>query len=248
MGSGGGENKMKTSGETSRDLREGKVGQVLHPLTHYQQRHHWDCGLSCILMILPYKDRTYVLDNLSSFLDEQGFGESTWTIDLCYILHRFNIGFRYTTTTMGVDPGYIKENFYDKVLAKDSGRVNSRFAEAPSLGMSVEEVAVTLSDILSHLDTSGPVIVLTNANLLTCTSCRSNLSSYISSSFTSSQYQGHYVVLVGYDSLKQEIIYRNPTLKDKVCSMPFSTLEEARTSYGTDEDVIFIQSSPPLPS
>ena len=28
---------------------------------------------------------------------------------------RFNLDFLYTTITMGVDPGYVKENFYDKV-------------------------------------------------------------------------------------------------------------------------------------
>ena len=32
--------------------------------------------------------RTCILNNLSSFLQQEGFGESTWTIDLCYILYR----------------------------------------------------------------------------------------------------------------------------------------------------------------
>ena len=53
-------------------------------------------------------------------------------------------------------------------------------------------------------------------------------------------YQGHYVLLVGFDPKSKEILYRNPTLKDKVCYMSYDCLEESRTSYGTDEDVIFI--------
>ena len=37
--------------------------------------------------------------------------------DICSknIVPRFNLDFLYTTITMGVDPGYVKENFYDKV-------------------------------------------------------------------------------------------------------------------------------------
>merc|ERR1719452_323763 len=61
-------------------------------------------------------DRDFVLSNLTKFVEEEGFGDSTWTIDLCYILKRFNVLFRYTTITIGVDPGYSKEAFYDKVL------------------------------------------------------------------------------------------------------------------------------------
>ena len=33
------------------------------------------------------------------------------------IVTRFNLDFLYTTITMGVDPGYVKENFYDKVCS-----------------------------------------------------------------------------------------------------------------------------------
>ena len=272
-----------------------KENVKIHELDHYQQRFNWDCGLSCCLMVLNNIDRNFILNNLNCFIEEEGFGESTWTIDLCYILSRFKVTFKYTTITMGVDPGYVKENFYDKVLAKDSGRVNSRFENAESKGMDVVETTVTLHDILEHLDSKGPVIVLTNANLLTCTRCSNYISCY-PSCFTSvayqaemikvflsyfpgfflqilkfltynfrtlvhqylaqlkrklkhysensyhESYQGHYVVLVGYDQNTKEVLYRNPTVRDKVCHMPYDSLEESRTAYGTDEDVIFIYS------
>ena len=58
--------------------------------------------------------------------------------------------------------------------------------------------------------------------------------------FYHNSYQGHYVVLVGFDPTTKEVLYRNPTVKDKVCHMPYDSLEESRTAYGTDEDVIFI--------
>ena len=48
------------------------------------------------------------------------------------------------------------------------------------------------------------------------------------------------MLVVGYDPQSREILYRNPSLKDKICYMSHGTFEEARTAYGTDEDTIFI--------
>jgi len=214
-----------------------------HELVHYQQQHNWDCGLSCILMVLPSHKRKYVINNFDTFVAEEGFGESTWTIDLCYILYRFRMPFKYTTITLGVDPGYDKENFYDKVLAKDTSRVNTRFEQSSDKGMVIEKRQVHIEELIQHLGSHGPVIVLTNANLLTCSECRMGYPAcYTPSCFKTcvGSYQGHYVVLVGYDLAEGEVWYRNPTVKDKVCAMPFAVLEEARTAYGTDEDVIFV--------
>lgn len=45
---------------------------------------------------------------------------STWSIDLAYLLQRFGIKHRYMTVTLGVDPGFSSESFYDHVLHKVS--------------------------------------------------------------------------------------------------------------------------------
>ena len=47
----------------------------------------------------------------------------------------------------------------------------SYFQAAEENKMSIVEQSVGLEEILTHLETSGPVIVLTNANLLTCSHC-----------------------------------------------------------------------------
>ena len=237
--------------ETSRDYQDtmemtkqadnDTPDNVLHDLVHYQQRHNWDCGLSCVLMVLPTHKRNYIINNFDDVVAEEGFGESTWTIDLCYVLYRFSVRFTYTTITLGVDPGYNRETFYDKVLAKDTDRVDSRFQQAEEKGIVVEKRSVSLDEIVQHLWRHGPVIVLTNANLLSCSLCDTGYPScYTGGCFGSCvvSYQGHYVVLVGYDG--QEVLYRNPTVKDRVCCMTFAALEEARTAYGTDEDVVFV--------
>ena len=221
-------------------LRDDMEREEVHQVDHYQQRYHWDCGLSCCLMVMNKTDRDFILTNLNKFVEEEGFGESTWTIDLCYVLKRFNIEFIYTTITIGVDPGYCKEAFYDKVIAKDNDRVNERFDKATELKMTIEEKSVSLEDILNHLKTRGPVIVLTNANILSCSKC-SNYTSWFPSCWTGApSYQGHYILLVGFNNRSSEVLYRNPTLRDKICYMSYQKLEETRTCYGTDEDIIFI--------
>ncbi|XP_023342304.1 protein GUCD1 isoform X2 [Eurytemora carolleeae] len=137
---------------------------LLHALEHYQQRYNWDCGLSCVLMVLPIKSRNYIINNFKQVVEEEGFGESTWTIDLCFLLHRFQTKFSYLTVTIGIDPGYIRENFYDKVLSKDSHRVNQRFSDAESLGMHLEKKSVPVKEIMERLK-AGPIIVLVNISV-----------------------------------------------------------------------------------
>jgi len=239
---------------------------LLHEVEHYQQKYNWDCGISCVLMVLPAQSRRYLINNFYKVIEEEKFGQSTWTIDLCYLLHRFNMKFSYFTTTIGVDPGYSNQNFYDKVLSKDSDRVNNKFSRAATLNMHVEKKSVLVNEVLDRLE-KGPVIVLINANQLFCSTCsESSYSCYTSClsllqfceperiSWTmqiiidklskllcsDKSYQGHYITLVGHQRNKSEILYRNPTFKNKICRMPLDWFEDCRTAYGTDEDIIFV--------
>lgn len=88
-------------------------------LFHVKQRYNWDCGVACVLMILPPTERHDFFSNFLKICEEEGFKNSTWTIDLCYLLKRFNIPHNYYTTTIGVHPGY-RGNllYYDKLLHK----------------------------------------------------------------------------------------------------------------------------------
>lgn len=43
---------------------------------------------------------------------------STWTIDLCYILNHFSIKIKYYTKTLGVNPSFSQEKFYDSYILK----------------------------------------------------------------------------------------------------------------------------------
>ncbi|XP_047500233.1 protein GUCD1-like [Penaeus chinensis] len=220
------------------------LDQVLLNIDHIQQRHTWDCGLACIMMVLPPLQRSKLSSSLYQICEEEGFDKSTWSIDLAYLLQRFQIRHRYKTVTLGVDPGFCTESFYDHVLHKDAQRVLDRFRDASRNGVVVEQGSSTMSDILVHLQQDGPVIVLTNAHLLICNRCERAMPQLRSCLPCSPPYQGHYILLIGYDLRKNHLYYRNPSFKNRICSISFSKLDEARQSYGTDEDVIFIYTSP----
>jgi len=197
--------------------------------------------------------RDYILANFKQVCDEEKFGTSTWTIDLCYLLLRANIPIKYHTITLGVDPGYSGENFYSHILSKDTQRVIDRFDAAQARGITVAQTSTDTADIIQHLAKHGLVIVLTDANLLRCETCtyysmtcigQTNSNSCLATwcpNTKKSSYAGHYVAVVGYNLANGgTITYRNPSISDRECTMSFDDFDKARTAYGTDEDVIFI--------
>ncbi|XP_059611942.1 protein GUCD1 [Phlebotomus argentipes] len=209
-------------------------------LTHYRQCYDWDCGLSCILMILPDEKRRFFAENFSQVCSEEGFGNSTWTIDLCYVLKRFGVRHKYLTSTIGVNVGYSQHCYYDKILHKDSERVTHRFRSAQDQGIVLEERQITSDALIRHLALNGPAILLTNASLLPCDICKSNKLRLCLPWKTS--FKGHYIVVCGYILTLRKFFFRNPAMKDHLCMTSFANLHEARTSYGTDDDVILIYS------
>ncbi|XP_064555117.1 protein GUCD1 isoform X2 [Drosophila montana] len=203
-------------------------------LTHYQQRYNWDCGVSCILMILSTAQRKQFLNNFETICKEEGFGVSTWTIDLCYLLQRYNVRHEYFTQTLGIDPSYKKHMYYTRIIDKDERRVLRRFKEAKVRGLSVEQRTVDMPVIVSHLARHGPIILLTNASLLVCEICRKTIRERFG-------YAGHYVVLCGYDITTRKLFYHNPEVRDgHVCRCFSGAMDTARIAFGTDQDIIFI--------
>lgn len=115
------------------------VGSVNISLRHKLQQDYWDCGLSCVAMVLPRKKSAYFSKNKHEIIREEGiefrfvfkkihfhpvlvFSDkvlhiySTWTIDLAYLLKRFDIKFKYYTSTIGICPVYYQHQYYKTVL------------------------------------------------------------------------------------------------------------------------------------
>ncbi|KAJ8979807.1 hypothetical protein NQ317_001297 [Molorchus minor] len=218
--------------ETDGDLLNNGQPEKIHiQLSHYKQKYNWDCGISCVLMVLPTKDRKDFLTNFGQICKSEGFNKSTWTIDICYLLKRYRIKHTFYTVTLGIHEGYRGNSFYHHVLTKDENRVNSRFETAKSVGIVVKKM---LRFIVDHTSSSSQWAY---NSIDQCKNFKLELRKCIPWPIP---YQGHYIVVCGYDVHTRKVFYRNPSFGDHVCTMPLETLDQARKSYGTDEDIIFI--------
>ena len=63
---------------------------------------------------------------------------NSWSSYERFLFDSYDVDFLYTTTTLGVDPGYSNQSFYSGIMGKDTARVNGRFAAAAENGVRVE--------------------------------------------------------------------------------------------------------------
>lgn len=224
--------------------QESKEATFMYELEHHAQQLTWDCGLSCICMLLPSDGANDLQNNMNVICAEEYQNQSTWTIDLCYILKHFSINHKFCTKTIGVDQTFVSENFYSNTLRMNEDRVNKRFQTAASAGITIENVVLELNILLNHLELHGPAIVLINGSIINCSDCISlgdYLETCINSFFKRKQsYSGHYIVLSGFDREKQLIYFKDPSVRKELCWISFSDFDKARHSYGTDDDIILI--------
>ncbi|XP_021193726.3 protein GUCD1 [Helicoverpa armigera] len=221
----------------SAEMSAEKERYIEHVVRHFPQRYNWDCGVSCVLMLLAAPHREELLDNFEQICQDEGFRQSTWTIDLCYLLKRFGIRHCMYTTTLGVNEDFRRHGYYDRIINIDRERVQRRFDEASANGIVVQKHSLTHAEMLAHLCTSGPVIVLVDATLLVCDLCKHKLKAEFRRCF-GGPYSGHYILVVGRSGHK--LLYRDPALPPRLCVTSPARLLRARTASGTDHDVILI--------
>lgn len=125
-------------------------------------------------MVLRDNERIEFLCNYQDICRDEKIEKSTWSIDLCYMLRRFNVRHKYLTQMIGINPNHENNGYYDRILHKDSKRVLNKFGNAISMGILIEKKSANNHLLIKHLATHGPIIVLTNSALLDCDLCKTN--------------------------------------------------------------------------
>ncbi|RZF37323.1 hypothetical protein LSTR_LSTR005655 [Laodelphax striatellus] len=144
---------------------------------------------------------------------------------------------------MGINPDYRDHDFYHRIISKDSERVIERFKSAQINGITIVQQEIDMYHVIRHVYRHGPVILLTDANSLTCDDCkimRFNPGDLKCFTSLSKLYHGHFVIVMGYDLSEQKVFYRNPCFKQRICTTSFISLDSAWKHEGTDQDAIFI--------
>ncbi|GLT89114.1 hypothetical protein SLE2022_071120 [Rubroshorea leprosula] len=203
---------------------------------HINQLFSWDCGLACVLMALTTIGiNDYSIQDLAELCTTT----SIWTVDLAYLLQKFSVSFCYFTVTFGANPKYSVETYYKEQLPNDLGRVDMLFQKAVEAGISIKCRSIGQEEICKWI-LSGKYIAIALVD-------QYKLSHYwlgdvIVSGFheSATHYTGHYILICGYDAGKDEFEIRDPASSRKRDRISSRCLEEARKSFGTDEDLLLI--------
>ncbi|KAG7608257.1 Protein GUCD1 [Arabidopsis suecica] len=203
---------------------------------HVHQLASWDCGLACVLMVLRASGiASCTLEDLAEICSTN----SIWTVDLAYLLQKFCVEFSYYTITFGANPNYSIEEFYKEQLPEDLVRVDLLFRKAHESGIIIQCRSVSIHEISCLLLSGNYIaIALVDQDKLSKSWLEEVLVSGLHSS--NSCYTGHYVVICGYDAVRDEFEIRDPASSKIHERISSKCLENARKSFGTDEDLLLI--------
>jgi Guanylylate cyclase len=213
------------------------VSRHAEDVTYVRQRFQWDCGLACAEMALHARGVRdgATIDDLRLLCNT----DSVWTIDLAYLLSRFGVNIRFSTLTRGARAEYGEQPFYRKQFPEDAKRVTELFRQSSERGVNVQQRSVDLVEIIRAVQADNMLIlVLLDKRLLSCPLCDQRAPSRPESP----GFLGHYVMLYAYDAQVDSFLMKDPASLRDACVISSSTLEAARSAFGTDEDIIFIGS------
>ncbi len=125
---------------------EERYWESLYSQIYFSQRHDWDCGLACCVMVLNWlRKDTYAI------YDSQMVKKTIplWTIELFHILVQEGVNVSMTTTSLGVDYHHGTIDWYSQ-RNDDHEYINSLFADALHKSLPLEKVSAITSYFLTH--------------------------------------------------------------------------------------------------
>lgn len=203
---------------------------------HVRQLCNWDCGLACVLMVLKMLG---VEGCDLKYLSQLCQTTSIWTVDLAHLLRHFKVDVAFLTVTIGANPNFAIETFYKENMEEDGERVNMLFEKAPQVGIRVQWRSIT-GEELSLLILSGGFLAIALVDKRKLSHPWLDELCLADCCGLNTGYTGHYVVICGYDMDADEFEIRDPASSSTSGRISLDALDEARKSFGTDEDLLLI--------
>ena len=194
------------------------------------QSYKWDCGIATTSMVLLWCNLVdqSVDTNPLTFDD----GTPLWTIDLYVFLKTKNVDAVMSTREKGIGEAHVDISWYREHLDKDRERVTHKFSLAEQNSWRIDD-PVSTEDLATKLSTKGQetenvAIVLVNINNLVPRA-----------GVDPNKYSGHYLLLLSYDSRREEFVYLDPAKTTSATKrVSLEAMTRSRLSPGTDEDLI----------
>lgn len=168
---------------------------------------------------------------------------SVWTIDLAYLLKKLNARFVFLTRTIGADPDFASMPYYSEQISEDQQRVDALFRQSYSENIPILHQSLHIC-LLRQICLSSCCLIILLVNHRKLQALRDDFNWILycvnfDLGFKGALgYEGHYIVVSGYDERSKRFQVHDPV---GVCYWVSEfVLDEARLSYGTDEDMIII--------
>ncbi|XP_033112183.1 protein GUCD1-like isoform X2 [Anneissia japonica] len=142
---------------------------IVHDVPLILQEGNWDCGIASTKMVLQYLNSgDFEEDKFEYICKQLGLHNSIWTIDIASIFSKYEIKHLMCTQTLGVNPTYENESFYQRSFTSEEKRINTLFDQAASKGIYIEKRSVEVAEILKHIKAGHVIIILVDAFILKC--------------------------------------------------------------------------------
>ncbi|CAI5494388.1 unnamed protein product, partial [Closterium sp. Naga37s-1] len=180
---------------------------------------------------------------------------SVWSIDLVALLQRHGVGVEFLTVTIGANPSFASQPFYKENMPGDVVRVNRLFADTIRAGVRIQCASIGIQH-LAWLLLSGRYLIIALVDKRSIThplasercppECCGPTPGYIAIDRPARLFirrampvlAGHFVVLCGFDSHSKMFEICDPSSHGGTSWVPMAAVEDARMTFGTDQDLI----------
>ncbi|GJP47115.1 hypothetical protein CLOM_g6349 [Closterium sp. NIES-68] len=174
------------------------------------------------------------------YLHRQCGTTSVWSIDLVAVLHGHGVAVEFLTITIGANPSFASEAFYKENMPGDVDRVNRLFADTMRAGVPIQCASIRIQH-LAWLLLSGRYLVIALVDKRTITHPLASERCPPECCGPTPGYIGHFVVVCGFDSQCRMFEICDPSSHGGTSWVPFAALEDARMTFGTDQDLILVR-------
>ena len=246
-------------------------------IRHIKQVDTWDCGLACIQMVIDWLNNAFSTptpedqEALRKWMMDFVKAKSLWTIDLVMLLQNMlemnsnkltsSSSYLFCSNQFGIDKSYNNLDYYKDAFSDDEIRVKSLFEKAEHRNLPLMQVSHMSLNILIDLVSRENVlaIVLLDNTIFNQQNNTANEETTSNVDRSEVSYSGHYVVLCGVSSDKNDIniakmnsirddaethnyclVIKNPGIWKETQFVTPSLFESSWRANGTDEDIILV--------
>ena len=190
----------------------------------YQLTSKFNCGPIALKMAFEYLSNSKELKLIE---EKTGIneGKGVLTIDLAIAAKELGFNVDFYSKQLYFNEEHLKKEFYqqhaDITSTNDSIKIVNKARE---IGVNLHEETMTLEELISKINKKSVIIALVDWNVIS----------------GKTGYYGHFMPIIGYDKKSVYVHNQSFTTPQESMKIKRELFDKARTSDGTDEDLVII--------